>query len=92
MEMTTFEAIVIIKRDYKDIHRGVFCTNDFAALDTLVDSAKEYQLVKADIKALGNDLRLFRDCIADPNTLKGFNMAVAICNKYLADKGGSCDI
>lgn len=32
---------------------------------------------------LGEELRKFREAIKDENTLIGFNMAVAICNKHL---------
>ena len=38
------------------------------------------------IKALGKDLRTFRDGITDENTLVGFNMAVALCNKHLGER------
>ena len=34
---------------------------------------------------LGQELRKFRKTIKDKNTLIGFNMAVAICNKHLGD-------
>lgn len=37
------------------------------------------------IKALGEELRTFRKSISDEKTLIGFNMAVAICNKYLGE-------
>ena len=37
------------------------------------------------IKALGVELRLFRKNIIDEKALIGFNMAVAICNKYLGE-------
>jgi len=35
---------------------------------------------------LGKELRKFRKTIKDKNTLIGFNMAVAICNKYLGEE------
>lgn len=35
---------------------------------------------------LGKELRKFRNTINDKKTLIGFNMAVAICNKYLGEK------
>ena len=38
------------------------------------------------IKALGEELRIFRESITDEKTLIGFNMAIAICNKYLGEK------
>ena len=37
------------------------------------------------IKALGEELRKARQGIADEKVLIGFNMAVAICNKHLAE-------
>ncbi len=39
------------------------------------------------IKALGEELRTFRKSIIDEKSLIGFNMAVAICNKYLGENG-----
>lgn len=35
---------------------------------------------------LGEELRKFRYTIKDIDTLIGFNMAVAICNKYLGEE------
>lgn len=35
------------------------------------------------IVALGEDMRICRESITDEKVLIGFNMAVAICNKYL---------
>lgn len=37
------------------------------------------------IKALGEELRTFRKSITDEKVLIGFNMAVAIFNKYLGE-------
>lgn len=37
-------------------------------------------------KSLGEELRSVRNGIKDENVLIGYNMAVAICNKYLSDK------
>lgn len=41
------------------------------------------------IRLLGDDLRLFRDTIKSRQVLLGYNMAVALCNKWLGqiDKG-----
>lgn len=36
-------------------------------------------------KTLGEELRKFREGITDENVLIGFNMAIAICNKYLGE-------
>lgn len=37
------------------------------------------------IKALGEDMRICQKSITDEKVLIGFNMAVAICNKHLAE-------
>ena len=49
------------------------------ALKTAIIGLKE-------ITALGEEMRLVRGGIADKNTLLGFNMAVALCNKHLGVK------
>ena len=36
-------------------------------------------------KLLGEEMRKFREGIKDENVLVGFNMAIAICNKYLGE-------
>ena len=44
------------------------------------------ELRKAEkIKALGEEHRKFREGITDEKVLIGFNMAIAICNKYLGE-------
>ena len=37
------------------------------------------------IKALGDELRIYQKAITNEVALIGFNMAVAICNKHLAE-------
>lgn len=37
------------------------------------------------IKLLGEELRKVREGITDEKVLIGYNMAIAICNKYLAE-------
>ena len=37
------------------------------------------------IKALGEDMRKCQESITDEKALIGFNMAVALCNKHLAE-------
>lgn len=37
------------------------------------------------IKALGEDMRICQKSITDEKVLIGFNMAVALCNKHLAE-------
>ena len=43
------------------------------------------QPINQNIKALGEELRTFRGGITDKKVLTGFNMAIALCNKHLAD-------
>ncbi len=40
---------------------------------------------KPNIKALGEDIRICQKSITDKKVLIGFNMAVALCNKHLAE-------
>lgn len=40
------------------------------------------------IKALGEDMRTCQNSITDEKALIGFNMAVSICNKHLAESEG----
>lgn len=40
------------------------------------------------IKALGEDMRICQKSITDEKVLIGFNMAVALCNKHLAESEG----
>ena len=40
------------------------------------------------IKALGEDMRKCQKSITDEKVLIGFNMAVALCNKHLAESEG----
>lgn len=41
--------------------------------------------VLENIVALGENMRICREAITDEKMLIGFNMAVAICNKYLGE-------
>ena len=43
------------------------------------------QSIKQKTKPLGEELRKVREGITDEKVLIGFNMAIAICNKYLAE-------
>lgn len=61
-----------------------------------IDSEQTLEVVsKKTIHLLGNDLRLFRGAIKSRQVLLGFNMAVALCNKWLGqayrkvDDGGN---
>lgn len=55
-------------------------------IDTAYECGK-YAKVEANenIKLLGEELRKFREGITDEKVLSGFNMAIAICNKYLEE-------
>ena len=49
-----------------------------------IDSEQTLDVVpKETIHLLGNDLRFFRGGIKSRQVLLGFNMAVALCNKWL---------
>ena len=65
-------------------------------IDKRFDLAKPFkQLIKSmppvtpqqnpNIKALGEDIRICQKSITDKKVLIGFNMAVALCNKHLAE-------
>lgn len=43
---------------------------------------------KSNIKTLGDEMRICQKSITDEKVLIGFNMAVAICNKHLAESEG----
>lgn len=51
----------------------------FAKLRADMDRLQE------NIKALGEDMRICQKSITDEKVLIGFNMAVALCNKHLAE-------
>lgn len=46
------------------------------------------QSIKQKTKPLGEELRKVREGITDEKVLTGFNMAIAICNKYLGESDG----
>ena len=41
------------------------------------------------LKSLGEEMRITRKAITDEKVLIGFNMAVALCNKHLGQKGAN---
>lgn len=57
--------------------------------DKLVERIKALPPVtpqpQPNIKALGEDMRICQKSITDEKVLIGFNMAVALCNKHLAE-------
>lgn len=57
--------------------------------DKLVERIKALPPVTShpqlNIKALGEDMRICQKSITDEKVLIGFNMAVALCNKHLAE-------
>ena len=54
----------------------------------LIAALPSVQPINQNIKALGEELRTFRGGIKDEKVLTGFNMAIALCNKHLADMRG----
>ena len=48
-------------------------------------SVKGLRYVKTNEKLLGEELRKVREGITDEKVLIGYNMAIAICNKYLGE-------
>ena len=54
-----------------------------------VECLPSIQSINQNIKALGEELRTFRGGIKDEKVLTGFNMAIALCNKHLADMRGT---
>ena len=63
---------------------------DSELIDSLIGKIKKLSSVtpqpKPNIKALGEDIRICQKSIIDKNVLIGFNMAVALCNKHLAER------
>ena len=76
--MTKEEAISILKRK-STIPDDDYCWDEIEEAFNMAIEALENQ------KALGEELRKFREGIKDENVLIGFNMAIAICNKYLGE-------
>lgn len=74
-------------------YRETVITDDYSGNETLeVVSVEEILgLTPADvierenIKLLGEELRKVREGITDEKVLIGYNMAIAICNKYLGE-------
>lgn len=78
--MTKQKAIEILE-EVKELDDSIYSYEPMymEALETVIKALKEKQIL------LGEELRKFRGTIKDKNTLIGFNMAIAICNKYLGE-------
>jgi len=55
------------------------------AIKSLEQEPCEDAVEREKIKLLGEELRKVREGITDEKVLIGYNMAIAICNKYLAE-------
>ena len=67
-----------INRKQEEINQALWAENE-----TLEVEVEKY---KKAIKALGEDMRKCQESITDEKVIIGFNMAVALCNKHLAEK------
>ena len=77
--MTNQEAIEILKDLWRWKHPNQLEKDIRQALDKGIEALENQ-------KSLGGELMKFRGGIADEQVLIGFNMAIAICNKYLGEK------
>jgi hypothetical protein len=69
------------KREVQEIVNGIVD----AQIKALRDLPSVTPQQKPNIKALGEDIRICQKSITDKKVLIGFNMAVALCNKHLAE-------
>ena len=76
-KMTNEEAIAWLEHHFDPLPDG---TKQSEAVSLAIKALKQ----ETNIKSLGEDLRIFQKSIKDDKVLIGFNMAVAICNKYFA--------
>lgn len=86
--MTEEEAraiMIALKQSYINLR-----TKSDLRKKTVKENIKAYDMAiealeqKPNIKSLGEELRICRESITDEKVLIGFNMAVALCNKYFA--------
>ena len=77
-DMSNEDAVNIIKNGLNNNSIDCFDIKQYMAI---------YMAIKTleNIMALGEDMRICREAIIDEKVLIGFNMAVAICNKYLGE-------
>ena len=70
-----------------DIPKEVKAVIDRKGTNEFVDETL-WRAVKngVSLEELSKELTSFREGIKDENVLIGFNMAIAICNKYLGEK------
>lgn len=79
--MTRKEAIEEINNAFEPAFANYIITALIEGV-TVSDKALEQE---SNIKALGEEMRICQKAIKDEKVLIGFNMAVAICNKHLAE-------
>ena len=59
------------------------CKDFVSEIEVEITTTEESDLEK--IKDIAEELRKFREGITDEKVLIGFNMAIAICNKYFGE-------
>jgi len=89
--MTDKEVLDILHNELKCVQTN--CNRDCSKCNIALPSPKPIEeslkvAIKTmnNIKSLGNELRTFRGGIKNKKVLVGFNLAVAICNKYLSEE------
>lgn len=79
----------ISRQAVNDLQKYRYNCGDTAITCVSLNSINELPPVtpqpKPNIKALGEDIRICQKSITDKKVLIGFNMAVALCNKHLAE-------
>ena len=80
-------VIDAIDDDNRNGHYSCFATNnDEECFKQIIrDLPSVTPQPQPNIKALGEDIRICQKSITDKKVLIGFNMAVALCNKHLAE-------
>lgn len=81
-DMTREEAIICLK-GIKNYGRDTF--NEQSDWQNSLNMAIEALEQEQNIKSMGEDMRICREAITDEKMLIGFNMAMALCNKYLGE-------
>ena len=84
IELAINSIRLVLEHTEKGYYPEQFKTHE-ECLCEVMDIVRKYQQMQEPIKALGEELRKARKGIADEKVLIGYNMAVAICNKYLGE-------
>lgn len=85
--MADIEVVIKIPEEYYNAIKVIpdrQCTADMLIIKTSTPLPKGHGRL-IDAKALGEDMRICQKTITDEKVLIGFNMAVALCNKHLAE-------